>query len=81
MGESNVTTINNIRGATIGGTGIAVFIDSVGRLGTTVSVRSKKDNIVSIDKELNKVIVASFIPRRFTINNDPDNILSYGFLS
>jgi hypothetical protein len=80
IGESNTTTIENIRFGTIGSTVVTVFIDNGGRLGTTSSIRAKKDNIVNIDEELNKTIVASFIPRRFTFKSDPDGVLSYGLI-
>jgi len=44
-GQQNTTYIAGIYGSTVGGSGIAVYVDSKGQLGTTVSSRRFKEQI------------------------------------
>ncbi len=55
-GVQDYTVIAGIRGETVGGDGVAVFIDSSGRLGTTVSSRRFKQDIEDIGPASDRIL-------------------------
>src|SRR5205085_2306924 len=79
-GESNVTRIRNIRGATTGvADAIAVLIDSTGQLGTINSRRSVKHDIQ--DMATDSANIYNLRPVTFVYNDDASETIQYGLIA
>lgn len=79
-GESNVTRISGIRGATTGvADAVAVLIDSTGQLGTINSSKAVKHNIQSMnDVSAN---IYDLNPVTFVYNSDASETTQYGLIA
>jgi hypothetical protein len=80
VGESNVTRIGGIRGATTGvADAIAVVIDSTGQLGTISSSKAVKHNI----QDMNDVSanIYNLNPVTFVYNSDASETTQYGLIA
>jgi hypothetical protein len=79
-GESNVTRIGGIRGATTGvADAIAVLIDSTGQLGTINSTRRVKHNIADMNNE--SAAIYNLRPVTFAYNGDATETKQYGLIA
>jgi len=79
-GIQTKTVIAGIRGTTISG-GIAVFIDSNGRLGTVTSTASFKDQIKPMDKTSEAIFTLKPVTFRYKKELDPDCIPQFGLVA
>lgn len=80
-GDNNICRIGQIRGVTTQSpTGLPVLIAANQQLGTVSSLRSKKENIVSIDRVSNANIIQNLIPRRFDFIGCHGEYQTYGLI-
>lgn len=80
VGESNVTRIGGIRGATTTqNNAIAVLIDSTGQLGTVSSTRRLKDNIQDMGIESSSIM--QLRPVTFEFKADVNRSKHYGLIA
>ena len=77
-GESNTTRIRNIFGASTS-SGIAVYIDSGGKLGTTTSSKRFKHNIADMNSDSEAIY--QLRPVTFAYNNDETETKQYGLIA
>jgi hypothetical protein len=79
-GVQTKTVIAGIRGTAISG-GIAVFIDSNGRLGTTTSSARFKQQITPMDTTSEAVLALKPVTFRYKHELDPDGIPQFGLVA
>ena len=79
-GTQTTTIIAGIRGTTVA-TGIAVLIDSNGRLGTTTSSARFKDNIKSMDKASDAILSLRPVTFRYTHELDSQGVPQFGLVA
>jgi len=79
-GTSNRTFVANIHGQAVGVTGLGVFIDATGLLGTSVSSRIFKENINSIQDDISAKLM-SLNPVTFTFKSDKEHALQFGLIA
>jgi uncharacterized coiled-coil protein SlyX len=77
---SNSCYIGNIFGATSPG-GIGVFVNSDGKLGTTVSSRRFKDDIKPMDKASEALLALQPVTFRYKKDFDPTGIPQFGLVA
>lgn len=71
--------IGGIFGVTVGGSGIATFVDSNGQLGTVVSSRRYKDQITDIEGDSGKIL--NLRPVTFVYKNDSSREKKFGLIA
>jgi len=74
------TFIQGIFGSVVGGTGLPVFVDAAGQLGTVVSSRRFKHDIADMDCDISKNIY-NLHPVTFIYNADDSNTQQYGLIA
>ena len=79
-GTQTATYVAGIRGTTVAG-GIAVLIDTNGRLGTTTSSARYKDNIKPMDKASEAILALKPVTFCYKKNLDPAGIPQFGLVA
>jgi hypothetical protein len=80
QGTQTTTVIAGINGATVAG-GIAVLIDSHGRLGTTTSSARFKDKIKPMGKASEAILALEPVTFRYKHELDPEGIPQFGLVA
>jgi hypothetical protein len=80
QGTHNGTFIAGIRSAVVSG-GVAVYIDSNGRLGTVTSSRRFKDAIQPMDKASEAILALKPVTFRYKKDLDPEGIPQFGLVA
>jgi hypothetical protein len=76
-----VTYIAGISGRSAGGSGVAVYINSSGRLGTLVSSARFKQNIQPMDKASEAILALKPVTFRYKQELDPEGIPQFGLVA
>jgi hypothetical protein len=79
-GVQNTTVIAAISGATVP-TGVAVIVDTTGRLGTTTSSARYKDAVQPMDKASEAILALKPVTFRYKHDLDPDGIPQFGLVA
>jgi hypothetical protein len=77
---SNTCYIGNIFGVTSAG-GTAVYVNSLGKLGTVISSRRFKDEIKPMDKASEAILALKPVTFRYKKGIDPQGIPQFGLVA
>src|SRR5438874_5816 len=78
-GESNTTRIRNVYGSAV--SGLAVYVDSGGRLGHLSSSRRYKEEIKPMEKASDALLALKPVTFRYKKEIDPDRIPQFGIVA